>query len=140
MTATWAHAGPPEQVCDLFAVAYFAVDTTRDTSESDARARAAQRYGTPRLAAELDGGHGQSLDFPTWAVHHATVTTTLRPYAGDPLPADQPTVVYRATVVTRQALGADGWRQPLPPAAVFCTLAPAHGGWLVDHVDLSLGG
>jgi hypothetical protein len=116
------------------------VDTTRDTSEADARERAAQRYGTPRLAAELAGGHGQSLDFPTWATHHATITTGRQPYAGDPLPPDQPTVAYRATVITRQARGADGWPQPLPPAAVFCTLVPAPGGWLVDHVDLSLGG
>jgi len=127
-------------VCDHFAAAYFAVDTTRDTSEADARGRAAESYGTPRLAGELAGGHGRSLDFPTWADHHATVTTGLRPYAGDVLPADQPTLAYRATVVTRQALGADGWHQDLAPAAVFCTLVPATGGWLVDHVDLSLGG
>lgn len=140
MTASSAHPGPPQQVCDHFAAAYFSVDTTQDTSEADARARAAARYGTPRLTGELTGGHGHSLDFPTWATHRATLTTGLQPYAGDSLPADQPTMAYRATVVTRQALGADGWRQPLPPAAVFCTLTPATGGWLVDRVELSLGG
>ncbi len=127
-------------MCDLFAAAYFAVDTTRETSEADARGRAAARYGTPRLAGELDGGQGRSLDFPTWATHHATITTQLRPYAGDTPPADQPTLAYRATVVTRQAIGTDGWHQDLPAAAVFCTLVPATGGWLVDRVDLSLGG
>ncbi|MGH3857815.1 MAG: hypothetical protein ACRDR6_30865 [Pseudonocardiaceae bacterium] len=116
------------------------MDTTRDTSEADARQRAADRYGTPRLSAELAGGQGRSLDFPTWASHHATIQTQLRPYAGDVLPADQPTLVYRATVVTREVIGADGWHQDLAPAAVLCTLVPATGGWLVDHVDLSLGG
>jgi hypothetical protein len=140
VTAPSTQPGPPQQVCDHFATAYFAIDATRDTSEADARERAAQRYGTPRLAAELVGGHGQSLDFPTWASHHAVITTGLQPYAGDPLPADRPTVVYRASVVTRDALGTDRWRQPLPPAAVFCTLAPVQDGWLVDRVDVSLGG
>lgn len=127
-------------MCDQFATAYFAVDTTRDTSEADARGRAATRYGTTRLAGELAGGQGRSLDFPTWATHRATIATQLRPYVGEPLGGDQPTLAYRATVVTRQAVGADGWRQDLAPAAVFCTLVPAAGGWLVDRVDLSLGG
>lgn len=116
------------------------MDTTRDSSEADARQRAADRYGTPRLAGELTGGHGRSLDFPTWASHRATITTGPQPYAGEPLGRDQPTLAYRAAVVTRDAIGADGWRQPLPPAAVFCTLVPAGGGWVVDHIDLSLGG
>lgn len=127
-------------MCDLFAAAYFAVDTTHDTSEADARGRAATRYGTPRLAGELAGGQGRSLDFPTWATHHATIQTQLRPYVGEPLGPDQPTLDYRATVLTRQAVGAEGWHQDLAPAAVFCTLIPATGGWLVDRVDLSLGG
>ncbi|MGB8199758.1 MAG: hypothetical protein WCF33_08700 [Pseudonocardiaceae bacterium] len=59
---------------------------------------------------------------------------------GEPLGPDEPTRAYRATVVTRQALGVDGWRQDLAPVAVSCTLAPTPGGWLVDRVDLSLGG
>lgn len=140
MTANSAHPGPPQQVCDHFAAAYFSVDTTHDTSEADARARAAASYGTPRLTGELTGGHGHSLDFPAWAAYRATVTTNLQPYVGEPLGPDQPTVAYRAAVVTRQAVGADGWHQPLAPAAVFCTLTPATGGWLVDRVQLSLGG
>lgn len=127
-------------MCDLFAVAYFAVDTTHDTSEADARARAATRYGTPRLAGELAGGQGRSLDFPTWAAHHARIVTQSRRFVGEPLGPDQPGLAYRATVLTREALGAEGWRQDLAPVAVSCTLVPATGGWLLDRVDLSLGG
>ncbi|MGB6164700.1 MAG: hypothetical protein WBF75_19445 [Pseudonocardiaceae bacterium] len=140
MTASSPQPAALQRVCDLFAAAYFAVDTTHDTSEADARHRAATRYGTPRLASELAGGQGRSLDFPIWAAHHATITTQLRPSVGEPLGPDEPTRAYRATVVTRQALGVDGWRQDLAPVAVSCTLAPTPGGWLVDRVDLSLGG
>ena len=112
---------------------YFNVVTTSDTSEADARQRAAAQHGTARLAAALGSGRGRSLEFDEWASHGASVEVTVGPYIGDALDAPPPGQAYRGVVVSREAVGLDGWRAPLSPASIVCTLIPAEptsAGWL----------
>lgn len=132
---------PPGQTCRDFALTYVSADTRRDNGPGDARYRAAERYGTRKLARQLatSARSRPSGQFERWSRHggHVEITST-NPVRDDP----PPTRAGRAAAgftLSGHVAGEGGWREPYGPMVVYCSLTTTPAGWRVDDVRVSQG-
>jgi hypothetical protein len=124
-----------EEVCARFAVVALSSDTTIDRGPADARRRAADQFGTPRLAEQL-AGEGRDHDWPLLAAHRARVQVDTEPIGDDP-PPSTPQRASAGVIARRVAVGDAGWRQDLPSTATYCSLVRTGQGWRVDRVGFT---
>jgi hypothetical protein len=125
-------------VCVQFTRLALSTDTQLDRGPAAARVRAAAQYGTPGLAQQL-AGEGRDQDWATLAAHHAHVLVDTTPVADDPSPIEEGQAGAGVTA-SRTAVGAAGWRQPLPAIVAYCSLARRTDGWKITAVTFSDAG
>jgi hypothetical protein len=122
-----------EDTCAQFAVLALSIDTATDHSPADARQRAAIRFGTPALAAQLIGD-GRDPAWPALTQHHAHIDVTTSRIQDDNTNRSGGPRTGIAMLATRTAIGADGWRHPLPDIALYCSLILNATGWAIANV------
>jgi len=113
------------------------IDTTIDTTQYDATARAFP-YLTTEYAAKLKDGRPRSApgaQWQTWTDHTAWTTVTLSPTEDAGRPADTPTTAYRQYTVTATPHGTDGWTGDPIETTAFVTLTRNNGPWKISSVQ-----
>ncbi len=123
------------EACSRFTALALASDTEIDHGPADARRRAALQFGTAELTRTI-AGEGRDQTWPTLAEHKARVQVDVEPIEDDPPPLrpDRGGAGIRAQLT---AIGVDGWRQPLPGMAVYCSLVSSGDDWKVEAVTFS---
>ena len=111
------------------------IDARVDAGRASARGRAAAMFGTPALRQQL-APRGRDPEFDIWKAHRAVVIPVILTYSGEGPPPDTLDSAYRVVTVGGTAVGEDGWRVPITPITVFCTLTGSiAAGWRVSAID-----
>lgn len=137
-SAAGVNTADPNAVADAMLEATFTVNTAVDVNPFAAVKRSLVWY-TPEeankvLASAPTGSPG--AQWTLWAKHQVTTTVTVSPPQGGG-PPDQPTLVYRAYIVTQTPTGTGGWTAP--PNKYICYVILARNGtgpWQIANLQV----